>query len=313
MTSLVESGRRVRCGVIGAGWWATYAHIPALLSHPNAELVAIQKRDGAEAERVARDFGIPRAVTSAEEMLTIDGLDAVVVSSAPHLHFVQAAAALRKGLHVLIEKPMTIAAGEARELVGLAKAAGKQLLISCPWHYTRHGQTARNLILGGALGEVRMASILMTNPVDHLIRGESTNPTHGSPYLLPRPGTYSDPMVAGGGQIYTQVSHVAAYLTFLTGARPARVFARFHNDGARLDIYDTLSITLENGCLATVASTGATALGRRDCEVRVFGTRAALFLELWAGSMGLVPLRGSGAEMIYPPLASEETYPERAP
>src|SRR5262249_26972317 len=160
---------------------------------------------------------------------------------------------LRHGLHVLIEKPMTLTVAQARELVRLAEAKDRQLIVSCPWHYTHHGQEARKLILSGALGEIRMISVLMTNPVDHLIRGLSTQPTHGNPYLEPQPGTYSDPVVAGGGQIYTQVSHAAAYLTFLTGARPARVFARFHKDGSAMDIYDALAVELENGAVVTLA------------------------------------------------------------
>jgi predicted dehydrogenase len=307
-----RDSKKVRCGVIGAGWWATYAHIPALLAHPGAELVAIQKRNLAEALKVAKDFGVPRAYSSAEELLSEEKLDAVVVASTPNLHYDHAIQALNKGLHVLVEKPMTIAVAQARELVSLADRNQRQLLISCPWHYTRHGQEARRWIASGRLGEVRMISMLMTNPVDHLIRGTGTQPTHGKPYLDPRPGTYSDPAVAGGGQIYTQVSHAAAYLTFLTGARPSQVFGRFHNDGSPMDIYNALDIELEDGSVVSLASTGATALGQRDFEVRVYGTRGILFLELWRGSMKVVPLDGS-PPTDFPLLSPGEAYPDRAP
>lgn len=306
------ANRKLKCGVIGAGWWATYAHIPALKAHPDADLVAIQKRDPAEARRVADDFGIPLALASAEELLAVDGLEAVVIASPPNVHYQQAAAALRRNLHVLVEKPMTMTAEQARELVALAGEANRELLISCPWHYTEHGREAQRMIRGGALGELRMISVLMTNPVDHLIRGTATNPTHGTPYLPPRPGTYSDPAIAGGGQIYTQVSHAAAYLAFLTGRRPAEVFARFHRDGSRLDIYDTLNIEMESGCLASIASTGATSLDERQYEVRVYGTRGILFLELWRGTMRFAPLNG-GVETAMPDLAEAAIYPEQSP
>jgi predicted dehydrogenase len=304
--------KKARCAVIGAGWWATYAHIPALLEHPRAQLVAVQSRSLEAARKVAKDFGIPRAYSSAGQLLSEEEVDVVVVASSPNLHYEQAREALRKGLHVLVEKPMTLKVVQAQELVSLAEENGKQLLISSPWHYTRHGQEAQRLIASGRLGEIRMISMLMTNPVDHLIRGASTQPTHGKPYLDPQPGTYSDPLIAGGGQIYAQVSHAAAYLTYLTGASPSQVFARFHNDGSRMDIYDALSIKLENGCLVSLASTGATALDRRDFEVRVYGTKGILFLELWRGCMSLVPLDGSPAT-DFPPLREAEIYPERAP
>ncbi len=171
--------KTVRIGVIGAGWWATSAHIPAIKSHPNAELVAVQSRERTKAEKIARDFGAEKACITVEEMLAIKELDAVVVSSTPNVHFAQAKAALERGLHVLLEKPMTFTAGEARELVELAAKRKLHLVMSCPWHFTRHGIEARRLIHSDALGEIKMISVLMTNPIDKLLRGINTSPTHG--------------------------------------------------------------------------------------------------------------------------------------
>jgi len=305
--------KKIRCGVIGAGWWATFAHIPALLAHPDAELVAIQNNNPEEAKRIARDFGIPNACTDTAQLLAIDGLSAVIVSSSPNLHYADASAALSAGKHLLIEKPMTHTAAQAAKLIQLANEHNSIFLISCPWHYTSHGQEAQRLIRSGALGKIRMISVLMTNPISHLLRGTNTVPTHdvGTPYMYPRQQTYSDPAISGGGQAYAQVSHVAAYLTFLTGTRPQEVFARFHNDGAAVDIYDAISLRMDDGSLATIASTGATSLDRKDFEVRVFGTEGMLFLDLWNGKLEYVPL--SGPSTLYPDLMQEAIYPHQAP
>jgi predicted dehydrogenase len=305
--------KKVRIGVIGAGWWATFAHIPAINSHPNAELVAVQSRERAKAEKIARDFGAKHPCTGIDEILAIAELDAVVVASTPNVHFTQAKAALERGLHVLLEKPMTFTAGEARELVELAAKKKLQLVMSCPWHFTRHGIEARRLIHSGALGEIKMISVLMTNPIDKLLRGINTSPTHGMEkvYVEPRQGSYNDPEVAGGGQIYCQVSHAAAYLTFLTGLRPAEVFARFDRDGSPNDIYNALTITLENGALVSLASTGATPLAERNYEVRIFGSKAILQLELWRGAMTLIDFADKRTE--FKPLAENEIYPSHAP
>jgi predicted dehydrogenase len=303
----------VRIGVIGAGWWATFAHIPAVKSHPHAELIAVQSRDRANAEKIARDFGAQYACGTLEEILALDELDAVIVASTPNVHFAQAKAALERGLHVLIEKPMTFTVAEARELVELAAQKKVQLVISCPWHYTAHGLEARRLIHSGALGEIKMISVLMTNPIDQLLRGINTSPTHGmaNVYVEPGHGSYNDPAIAGGGQIYCQVSHTAAYLTFLTGLRPAEVFARFDNDGSPNDIYNALTVTLENGALVTLASTGATPLGERNYEVRVFGSKAILQLELWRGTMTLIDFNDRRTEFL--PLTENEIYPAQSP
>jgi predicted dehydrogenase len=305
--------KQVRIGIIGAGWWATSAHIPAVKSHPDAGLVAVQSREQAQVERIARDFGAEHACATVEELLALKDLDAVIVASTPNVHHAQARAALERGLHVLIEKPMTFTVGEARELVEMAAQKRLQLLVSCPWHFTTHGIAARRLVGSGALGEIKMISILMTNPVDKLLRGLNTSPTHSTDnvYVEPCQGSYNDPAIAGGGQIFCQVSHAAAYLTFLTGLRPAEVYARFDYDGSRNDIYNALTITLENGALATIASTGATPLCERNFEVRVFGSKAILQLELWRGTMTLVDF--AGQRTILKPLAEKEIYPERSP
>lgn len=302
---------RVRCGVIGSGWWATYAHIPALIANAKAELVAIQNDEPVQADRIAKDFRVPNACLTIDELLAIDGLQAVVISSPPCFHYEQAIAALASGMHVLVEKPMTITLAEAMELDELATQRKLTLLISCPWHYTTHATKARALIRERALGEIRMISVLMTNPISHLLRGSSCEPTYGEPYMQPRTTTYADPAIAGGGQIYAQVSHVAAYLAFLMGSRPQKVFARFENDGADVDVYDTLNIQWKNGALTSIASTGATSLGQRDYEVRIFGTKGMLFMDLWAGKMEFVPI--VGARLSIPDLGPNEIYPHFAP
>lgn len=302
---------KIKCGVIGTGWWATYAHIPALLGHPDAELVAVQNDNPEEVRRIAQDFGIPRACTTVEELLATEDIAAVVVSSSPNLHYADAFAALARGMHVLIEKPMTLTVTEAAQLVRMADERGSRFLLSCPWHYTAHAIEAQRLIADGALGPIRMISILMTNPISELLRGANTQPTHGTPYMYPRAGTYSDPEIAGGGQIYAQVCHAAAYLTFLTGARATEIFARFHNDGTTLDIYDSLALRMDDSSIVSIASTGATSPGRKDFEVRVFGTKGILFLDLWHGKMEFVPL--SGQPRSYPDLQEHAIYPHQAP
>jgi predicted dehydrogenase len=305
--------KKARIGIIGAGWWATTAHIPAIKSHPDAELIAIQSRDEAKARQIARDFGVDHACTRVEDLLALPGLDGVIVSTTPNVHHQQARAALEAGMHVLVEKPMTFTVAEAQELVDVAAQKRLQLLISCPWHFTSHGIQARRLIQSGALGEIKMISVLMTNPIDKLLRGINTTPTHGleNVYVEPCKGSYNDPAIAGGGQIYCQVSHAAAYLSFLTDLRPAEVFARLDSDGCGNDIYDALTITLENGALVSLASTGATPLCERNYEVRVFGSRAILQLELWRGTMSLIGFDGHRKD--FPPLLENQIYPSQAP
>lgn len=308
-----KNENQLNVGVIGAGWWATYAHIPGIINHDRAHLRAVHKRSLKRAEQVALDFDADYAFDDYKKLILMSNLDAVVVSSTPNVHYEQAKFALEHGKHVLIEKPMTISAGESQELCDLASQNGLQLLVSCPWHYTSHGIEARELIKQGELGRVKMISVLMTNPIDNLLKGIDTSPTHGMDdvYMEPNKGSYNDPSIAGGGQIYCQVSHVGAYLSFLTGAMPEEVYAKFDQAGSENDIYDILNVTLDNGTLVSIASTGATPRCTRNYEVRLYGTKGVLFLELWKGHMEFHSFEGKSKK--YPDLDQEDIYPDKAP
>ena len=310
---MADRNTQLNVGVIGAGWWATSAHIPGIIQHGRAHLKAVQNRTKTKAEQVARDFGADQAFTDYRELVLNGNVDAVIVSSTPNMHFEHAKFALEHKKHVLIEKPMTFTVAESQELCRLAAENNLQFLVSCPWHYTNHGIEARRLIKEGELGDVRMISILMTNPLDKLLKGVNTSPTHGmkNVYVEPKEGSYNDPSIAGGGQIYCQVSHAGAYLSFLTGLQPEEVYAKFDYAGSKNDIYDVLTITMDNGALVSLASTGATPETIRNFEVRMYGTKAILLLELWKGSMMYYPFAGTPKE--YPHLKAEEIYPDRSP
>jgi len=308
--------KQVRCAIVGAGWWGTTAHVPALLAHPRAELVAVQHQDVRRARQIAGDFGIQHACSTLEEVLAIEGLDAAIVSSVPCAHYDQARALLNRGLHVLIEKPMTITAGEARRLVQLAERQGVEFLISAPWHYTPHSIEAQRLVQSGALGQIKMISVLMTNFMLGLYRGLPWERVFGSrpnlqnsstPYLKPSRTAYSDPSVSGGGQSYCQVPHCAGYIAYLTGRQPAEVFARFDNGNADVDVYDAISLKLDDGTLVSMATHGATMLSERNYEVRIYGTHGMIFQELWKGTLEYHDQQANITK--YPSLPDEEIYP----
>ena len=311
---------KVRCGVIGTGWWGTTAHIPALKRHPGAEIVAVHSRHPELAKKIAGDFSIPRGFSTVEELLSVEELDAVVICSTANVHHEQAKAALERGLHALIEKPMTMTVREAMDLVELADEEKLHFLISCPWHYTSHGAEARRLIQSGEIGQLKMISTMMTNFSLGFYQGKSHKEIFSdSPnlqntaevYLEPERTTGSDPSVAGGGHSYCQVSHVAAYIGFLTGVEPVEVFARFDNAGLPIDVYDTLNILLEDGTQVTVATHGAPMMSERNYEVRIFGTEGMVFMELWKGKMEYHDANGNVRR--YPDIPEEDIYPMYAP
>ena len=208
----------------------------------------------------------------------------------------------------------------AGSLVRLADEKGVHLMVGATYHFTRHCQEARRVLQSGGIGAVRMISILFTNLTEGLYRGlewDEAMPTedearseHQRPYLVPGQTSYSDPAIAGGGQIYTQVSHPAAYISYLTERRPVEVFARFENDGAAVDVYDAIVLVLDDGTLVSLASNGAATAAKMHYELRVHGTGGVLEQELWKGTLSV---DGEGGLTDYEPLAAEDTYPIGAP
>jgi predicted dehydrogenase len=270
--------------------------------------------------QIARDFGALHGCTTMEEVLALEDIEAVIVSSTPNVHHAQARAALQAGRHVLIEKPMTLTAAESEELVALARSHGLHLLVGCPWHYTAHSLEARRLLRAGALGQIKMISVLMTNftlglycglPWGEIFGRNPTPQNSARPYRTPGRASYSEPAVAGGGQVYSQVSHVLAHLGFLAAQEPVSVYAQFDNAGTAVDVYNTINLRLAHGTVVSLASTGATPDSQRTYELRIYGTKGLLTMELWAGRMACHLFDGEVTR--YPDLPEEDIYPFFAP
>ena len=93
-------------------------------------------RLGADELQLVKDaFGFVHATESYEELLEIEGLDGVVVATPHSLHYEHTMAALKRGLHVMCEKPLATTADHARAMVEEADRQGVQLLIPHGWHY----------------------------------------------------------------------------------------------------------------------------------------------------------------------------------
>lgn len=153
----------LRVGVLGAARIAPLAIVsPARDS--GARLVAVAARDLTRAEAFAQEHGVERAWGSYEELLADPEVEAVYNPLPNGLHGPWNRAALRAGKHVLSEKPFAVDAAEAREVVDVARAAGRRVLEA--FHYPFHPRHARllHLLADGAVGEVRHVEAPMRMP-----------------------------------------------------------------------------------------------------------------------------------------------------
>jgi predicted dehydrogenase len=112
--------RPIRIGVVGVGSLG-YHHVRILRDVPGAQLVGFYEQGADRAATVSAELGV-QAATSLTELL--DKVDAVTVVVPTPAHHAVAKAALERGKHVLIEKPIAVSLDEADELLALARRVG---------------------------------------------------------------------------------------------------------------------------------------------------------------------------------------------
>ena len=112
------SESRIRVALIGAGAMANQFHYPSLASFPDVELVAICDLLQDKARATAERYGIPpnRIYSNARRMLDESEPDAVYVLMPPQILYEPVHAALVRGLHVFVEKPLALTTNQARML-----------------------------------------------------------------------------------------------------------------------------------------------------------------------------------------------------
>jgi 1,5-anhydro-D-fructose reductase (1,5-anhydro-D-mannitol-forming) len=145
----------MKWGLVGTGGIAAKALVPGAFGNAsNAELVAILSSDAEKGRKFAEENDIPLGTGELEELLDVDGLEGVWISSPTHLHHEQASAALEAGKHVLLEKPLAMDPQQGWDLVERAKKAGKVLATGYQARYVPGHIEMKRLIAEGAVGEV---------------------------------------------------------------------------------------------------------------------------------------------------------------
>ena len=254
---------KARIAVIGTGWWATDFHLPGLKANPDAEITAMCDTDPLRLSKAAAAYPDGRTYSDYREMLAHEDLDAAIIVTPHATHYTIARDCLERGLHLLIEKPMTLFAGDARELVNLAAAQGKELMVGYPYLYSPLAQRAHVVVSSGELGPIHYVINSFTSDMTHFLGGNvsSENPpiTH---YKVHGPSdAYNRPEQMGGGQGHLQLTHGLGLMFYVTGLRAQVVNARMSNHGRKMDMADALTVEFDNGALGIIGSSGEARVG----------------------------------------------------
>ncbi|MFJ6082227.1 Gfo/Idh/MocA family protein [Streptomyces sp. NPDC092369] len=226
------AAENVRWGILATGGIAA-AFTADLVDLPDAEVVAVASRTEASAKAFAERFGIERAYGDWGALAADEDIDVVYVATPHSAHRVAAGLCLEAGRNVLVEKAFTLTAGEAEELVALARGRGS-FLMEAMWMYCNPMiRRLKALVDDGAIGEVR------TVQADFGLAGPFP-PSH----------RLRDPE-QGGGSLLDLGVYPVSFAQLLLG-EPSDVVARAVLSDEGVDLQTGALLNWESGALASV-------------------------------------------------------------
>jgi predicted dehydrogenase len=159
---------RLRVGVVGCGLIAQVMHLHYLRELSDRyEIAAVCDLSPELREAVARDYGVPAAYASWQELIN-HPLDAVFVLTSGS-HAPAAIAAAKAGRHVLVEKPMCFTVAEGQEMIDAARASGVTLMVA---YNKRYDPAYRRLVeQARSLEDLRLVRITtLESPIEPYVR-----------------------------------------------------------------------------------------------------------------------------------------------
>ena len=151
----VDTGKKVKIGIIGTGWIAE-AHVKNYLRCPDVEIVAAADLVPGKAEKFCKANGIDgiRLYPDHKSMIDAEELDAVSVCTYNRTHAECSIYALEHGVNVLLEKPMCVTLDEAVEIIKAEKKSGKILSIGFQPRFDENMKMLKAIVESGELGQI---------------------------------------------------------------------------------------------------------------------------------------------------------------
>lgn len=293
------SSRKLRVGIIGAGMFVVYSHIPNFRKIEDVEIVAVSRRDPQRLAQVKEISGAQHAYSDWREMLEKEPLDAVVISTPHDAHTEPALAALAHGLHVLLEKPMTLTSAEATAIVQAAEQADRVLTLGYNSRGLGGWRAIKRAVDGGAIGTVRQLTAVCAMDT-RMMWGEvpisqsdqeffaSANPI--APFIadLFKPGYWRTQVAQmGGGMFIDSGTHIVDILLWLGGGPAAEVIAYSGVDQRAAEQRVNAQGRLASGAVFSITSNDCVADVERG-SLMILGDTGMITAN-WGGMMATDP------------------------
>jgi len=247
-------------GFIGAGGIARH-HMRQLQEITEAKVVAMADPSEASITRMRETYPETSqclVFKDYRQMLGEVPLDAVEIHTPHTLHFRQAMDCLDKGLHVLIEKPMTTTTDDAEQLIEASKSKSKVVLVSYQRHYQPVFRFVKQKIAAGDLGPIQYIALLLSQ----------------NWYVGTKGKWRQAPALSGGGQLNDSGSHIIDIMLWTTELTPETIYASMENYDAEVDIDSAITVRFTSGAQATISIIGNGLFWWEDFSI--WGSKAAI-------------------------------------
>ncbi|MGC9348939.1 MAG: Gfo/Idh/MocA family protein [Anaerolineae bacterium] len=270
------SETKLNVGIIGIGFWALTRHAPRLQTIPDAELVAIARRNPeALADAKQALGGEVQAYTDWRQLLDHPGLDAVIGSTPHHVRAQPTLAALDRGLHVLVEKPMALESEDAWAMVEAAEEADRVLMVGYNMRCAGPWRAAAQALKDGALGTVRQISMVAHTNFRWIWDLEDIPEDFHKMFGVPESflgetmeGYWRrDPTKMGGGEFADSGSHFVDLALWLGGAPANEVMALGASAGLPVETHLGIQAHLANDVLVSLSCADGVPAGPHQLTV----------------------------------------------
>jgi predicted dehydrogenase len=266
---------RLRLGMVGGGRDAFIGAVHRIAARIDDQYELVAGAFSSNPEKAlasAQDLGVPRAYTSFAEMAAKearrkDGIDAVAIVTPNHMHAPVAMQFLKRGIHVICDKPLTATLAEAKKLAKAAEASG--LVFALTHNYTGYPmiRQAKAMIAAGDLGDLRLVNVeyvqdWLTQEVDNKQADWRTDPARSG---------------AGGstGDIGTHAFNLANFVTGLTLDTLAADLTAFV-PGRRVDDNGHVLMRYQGGAKGMLWCSQVAPGNENGLRLRVYGTKGGL-------------------------------------
>lgn len=155
----------VRYAVVGLGYFAQVAVLPAFRNASNSTLAALVSDDAVKLRELSRKYKVEHAFDYDDYDACLDAVDAVYIALPNDLHREYAVRAARRGVHVLCEKPLGVTERDCRAMIEAARKGRARLMTAYRLHLNAANLRAVEHIRRGALGDPRIFSSVFTMQV----------------------------------------------------------------------------------------------------------------------------------------------------